>query len=87
MFWNERRGRWSSSMLVSRVVASSLPSISRPDISSRLPCLVINQMDTSGTTLGPRSASAPKPENFSKDELSAILKFVFHLPLFPPKLD
>jgi len=38
---------------------------------------VINQMDTSGTTLGPRSASAPKPENFSKDELSAILKFVF----------
>lgn len=33
-------------------------------------------MDTSGTTLGPRSASAPKPENFSKDELSAILKCV-----------
>ena len=42
-----------------------------------LTCLppVINQMDTSGKTLGPRSASAPKPENFSKDELSAILKF------------
>lgn len=33
-------------------------------------------MDTSGTTLGPRSASAPKPENFSKEELSAILKYL-----------
>jgi len=36
---------------------------------------IINQVDTSGSSLGPRSAAAPKPENFSKDELSAILKF------------
>lgn len=36
---------------------------------------VVNQMDTSGTNLGEKKATSSKPDQYSKDELAAILKF------------
>lgn len=37
--------------------------------------LVINQMDTSQAHLGVKARDAIKPDNLSKDELTAVLKY------------
>ncbi|GAA6018197.1 hypothetical protein JCM10207_002864 [Rhodosporidiobolus poonsookiae] len=36
---------------------------------------IVNQMDTSGKNLGGKSGEATKPENYTREELSSILKF------------
>ncbi|GAA5835946.1 hypothetical protein JCM11251_006610 [Rhodosporidiobolus azoricus] len=36
---------------------------------------IVNQMDTSGKNLGDASKATTKPENYTKEELSSILKF------------
>lgn len=71
MFWSERRKKWFWSMPVGLQPFISVSTMN--DVSS-----VINQMDTSQAHLsskGEKVKDSVKPDNLSKDELTAVLKY------------
>jgi hypothetical protein len=72
MFWSGPRKRWFWNMPVSIPINDSFA------VSLRALLIVINQMDTSQAHLSSKPSvpkDPSKPDNLSKDELTAVLKY------------
>ena len=72
MFWSELRKKWFWNMPVSILVNDLL------GVLLKIPSIVINQMDTSQAHLSSKPSvpkDPSKPDNLSKDELTAVLKY------------
>jgi hypothetical protein len=72
MFWSELRKRWFWNMPVRIPIKISLGA------SLKALLIVINQMDTSQAHLSSKPSvpkDPSKPDNLSKDELTAVLKY------------